>query len=92
MNDLRVEFLGQILRGEGRDVIAPFTLSGKLRSDGVVELIKQYKDRHHVLYVGTYDGEGTFHGRWDIGGYQGEWTIRLIGSPDQHDSEIQDVG
>ena len=30
-----------------------------------------------VLYVGTYDGEGTFSGHWQVGGDHGLWLISM---------------
>ncbi|MEZ6149344.1 MAG: hypothetical protein R3C09_04410 [Pirellulaceae bacterium] len=56
-----------------------------MRSDGTVEFVKQYTGRHTVLYVGQYDGEGTFYGTWDIDGYRGQWSIKVIQS-DAHGS------
>lgn len=93
MTDLVMEFHGRAITGAGCDVIEKFTLSGNIRQDGSVELMKQYNHRHSVLYVGVYDGEGTFNGRWDIGGYQGEWSIRLL--KPRHSSteeDIQEIG
>ena len=93
MNDLKLDFRGPTIFGQGSDIIAPFTISGKVRPDGSVEIIKKYDLRHSVLYVGTYDGEGTLCGRWDIGGYQGEWSIRLLrASASQGDESIQEIG
>jgi hypothetical protein len=77
MNELKLDFRGPTIAGSGTDVIAPFTIAGKFRNDGTVELLKQYYRRHSVLYVGNYDGEGTLCGRWDIAGFQGEWLIQL---------------
>jgi|694.fasta_scaffold01452_25 hypothetical protein len=92
MSDLLLDFRGPILSGQGRDVVAAFTLTGKIRPDGSVEILKQYQRRHSVLYVGTYDGEGSMCGRWDIGGYQGQWSIRLLKSSTSSLDEIQDIG
>lgn len=93
MNELVLNFRGPSIIGHGRDVIAPFSMAGKVRPDGSVEILKQYRDRHSVLYVGTYDGEGLLNGRWDIGGYQGEWSIKLL-KPTQasSDDDIQEIG
>ncbi len=92
MNDLFLDFRGPSILGRGRDMIARFTLAGKVRSDGSVELIKQYENRHSVLYVGVYDGEGALNGRWDIGGYQGEWSIRLLKSNQvTSDDDIREI-
>lgn len=93
MSALKLDFQGPTIWGEGSDIIAKFTLSGKVRPDGSVEILKQYKNRHSVLYVGTYDGEGTLCGRWDISGYQGEWSIRLSRhSTAPHEDDIRDIG
>jgi hypothetical protein len=94
MNNLKIDFRGPTIFGQGSDIIAPFTITGKLRPDGSVEIIKKYDQRHTVLYVGTYDGEGSLTGRWDIGGYQGEWSIRLqrAAGSQQSDQSIQDIG
>jgi len=91
MSDLVLDIQGPSIAGQGRDSIAAFTLSGSLRPDGSVELLKQYRHRHSVLYVGNYDGEGTFNGRWDIGGHQGEWAIRLLKSSSANDHDIQEI-
>jgi hypothetical protein len=92
MSNLVLDFQGASITGQGRDVIAPFELSGKLRPDGSVEILKQYRYRHSVLYVGNYDGEGTLSGSWDIGGHQGAWSIRLLKSQVANDDNIQDIG
>jgi len=92
MQDLVLDFLGNSLVGHGSDLVAPFTLTGNVRQDGSVEILKQYRHRHSVLYVGSYDGEGTFSGRWDIGGHQGEWLIRLLRSSGATlDDDIQEI-
>jgi hypothetical protein len=92
MNDLQLEFRGPTIYGRGTDIISPFTISGKLRPDGSVELIKKYDQRHTVLYVGTYDGEGSLNGKWDIGGYQGEWSIKFQRSNSAEEDDIQEIG
>ncbi len=91
MSELKLDFRGPTIFGQGRDIIAPFTLAGKVRSDGSVELMKQYHGRHSVLYVGHYDGEGTLRGRWDISGYQGEWSIKLLRSSSADSDSILDI-
>ena len=78
MHQLQIAFQGSHIEGSGVDLIAPFTLTGNLRSDGAVEIVKQYSGRHTVLYVGQYDGEGTLYGDWDIDGYRGLWSIKLL--------------
>lgn len=92
MRDLQLDIQGPSIIGQGTDIVAPFTLTGKFRPDGSVELLKRYQGRHQVLYVGTYDGEGTLRGRWDIAGYQGEWSIRLMSrNQPAGDDEIQEI-
>ncbi len=92
MHELRIEFTGAAVVGSGVDLIAPFSLSGKLRPDGAVEFVKQYLGRHSVLYVGQYDGEGTFHGTWDIEGYRGNWSIKVVAPEGGKDQEFDEVG
>ncbi len=77
MDELKLDFVGPTIVGEGHDIIAQFTMTGKIRADGSVEILKQYRNRHSVLYVGHYDGEGTMCGKWDISGYQGHWSINF---------------
>jgi hypothetical protein len=89
MHQLHIAFQQSQIVGSGVDMIAPFTLTGNLRSDGVVEIVKQYTGRHTVLYVGQYDGEGTLYGDWDIDGYRGLWSIKLL-QLDQADSEREE--
>lgn len=94
MHQLVIHFEQSQIVGSGIDLIAPFTLNGNLRPDGVVEIVKQYAARHAVLYVGQYDGEGTFYGTWDIDGLQGQWSIKVVrpeGQSDFKDQEIDDV-
>lgn len=90
MLDLILDFQGPTFNGHGRDVVANFTMSGSVRQDGSVEILKRYRHRHSVLYVGHYDGEGTLNGRWDIEGHQGEWSIRLLKSSGSQKDDIQD--
>ena len=94
MHQLRIRFQHSQIEGSGIDLIAPFTLTGKMRPDGAVEIVKQYTARHTVLYVGQYDGEGTLYGTWDIDGHQGQWSIKLLRPEGQtaiQDQEIDDV-
>lgn len=88
MHQLVIYFQHSQIEGSGIDLIAPFTLRGTVRPDGAVEILKQYAAHHTVLYVGQYDGEGTFYGTWDIDGHQGQWSIKIIRSEGQ--AEIQD--
>ena len=82
---------GSQVSGSGTDLIAPFTLQGRIRDDGTLEMIKQYQNRHSVLYVGLYDGEGHFYGTWDIDGYQGKWAIRFLAADHADPKDIQEI-
>ncbi len=86
MHQLQIAFQQTHITGSGVDMIAPFMLTGSLRTGGTVEFVKQYTDRHTVLYVGQYDGEGTFYGTWDIEGHRGQWSIKVI-EPDRRPSD-----
>ncbi|MCA9132325.1 MAG: hypothetical protein KDA45_04195 [Planctomycetales bacterium] len=78
MRELQLGFSGHCIEGHGVDVVAPFSLTGLLRPDGTVQIVKQYLGRHTVQYVGHYDGEGTLFGQWGIGGCRGDWSIKLL--------------
>ena len=91
MHNLELYIADQQLSGSGTDIIAAFTLQGRLRPDGYVEIIKQYERRHWVLYVGQYDGEGTLYGTWEVGGSQGEWSIKILGPAEHRSLEIQEI-
>lgn len=59
--------------GGGTDVIGPFTVAGECDpATGAVALLKMYRGKHTVEYVGRPDGEGCIGGEWavneDIGG------------------------
>ncbi len=66
MGPLVLRFHDGIIEGEGRDVIGPFTFEGEYDPQGAIRMVKQYLGRHQVLYQGTYDGEGTIFGQWQI--------------------------
>lgn len=91
MENLELVFHGARIEGSGVDIIAPFELSGTLRTDGTVEILKKYEYRHSVVYVGRYDGEGTLYGTWAIGGQRGEWSIHLERSRAQSEMEIREI-
>lgn len=90
MESLLLEIDGDRIRGEGQDIVAPFTLDGHLSTDGLARIRKQYVGQHQVLYVGQFDGEGTFRGTWDIQGYRGEWLIRLTAAVDSQRAPIEE--
>ena len=77
MDDLILQFDGHRLAGSGVDVVGPFTLNGRINTDGVI-IEKQYLGRHAVEYLGDYDGEGTMRGLWSIYGVGGEWMIKIV--------------
>lgn len=91
MTALQVEFKDKQLIGRGNDVIGAFTLNGTVHESGQVVIAKQYNGHHNVLYVGTYDGEGTFAGHWQIGGDRGRWLISLCRTGEQSTAEITEI-
>lgn len=52
MYDLLICIDGARIRGTGTDIIAAFTLDGRLRMGGAVEMLKRSQLQHSVLYVG----------------------------------------
>jgi hypothetical protein len=80
MDDLCLSFAAGRVEGSGTDIVGPFLLSGLIADDGTLVMDKQYIGQHTVQYVGTYDGEGTLSGTWQIGRDQGPWLIRLVRS------------
>jgi len=87
MTSLQVLFQDKRLIGRGIDIVGKFELDGTLHSNGQVVIVKQYVGRHKVLYVGTYDGEGTFSGHWQIGNDHGRWLISMNHRANPKDSE-----
>ncbi len=90
MEQLKISMHGKRFSGFGTDIVSDFELQGRFRTDGYVEILKQYRDRHVVVYVGQYDGEGILSGEWDISGYRGKWSIRLM-RPLSAESDIQEL-
>ena len=66
MSDFRLRFAEGAIDGDGVDVVGRFTFRGAYDERGQVRLVKQYIDRHAVLYVGTPDGEGSIAGTWTV--------------------------
>lgn len=91
MQDLSLQISKNHIWGSGKDIVSPFTFEGRVREDGAVELIKQYQDRHSVVYVGQYDGEGTLAGTWDIHGYRGQWSIKFLGPAQDRGDAIEEI-
>ncbi|MDX1929598.1 MAG: hypothetical protein SFV81_23930 [Pirellulaceae bacterium] len=81
MEDLVIEFSTGLIRGSGRDVVGEFEMYGTMDQDGRVKIVKQYVGRHQVVYVGSYDGEGTMFGSWLIEMLTGSWSIKLLRAP-----------
>jgi hypothetical protein len=78
MENLVLEFQDGEIRGQGDDIVGPFTFQGHLAPNGRVLLNKYYRYQHRVLYEGQYDGEGTIFGQWSIGPwYRGDFMLRL---------------
>jgi hypothetical protein len=77
MHELTISLLDGHLRGQGRDIIGPFTLTGQVVQCQVA-ILKRYLGQHSVEYYGTYDGEGTFAGHWRIDAAEGRWLIKLV--------------
>ncbi len=51
------------IAGEGRDVVGRFTVRGDYdEATGAVRMVKQYLDKHWVLYIGQPDAEGKPQG------------------------------
>lgn len=91
MTELELHIRDQQVVGKGVDIIAPFGLAGSIR-DGIVELRKSYELKHSVIYVGQYDGEGTFWGTWTIGKDRGKWTIHIRKNQKSNLSSTCEIG
>ena len=62
-------FSNGIIRGEGKDPVAPFAVKGTYNADsGKVSITKTYTD-YHVFYDGLADGDGI----------RGDWSIPYFG-------------
>jgi hypothetical protein len=63
---LRLTFAGGSLRGEGSDLVGPFTMDGNYKlQDGRCWWTKRYTGRHDVSYSGYNEGKGIW-GVWEI--------------------------
>lgn len=80
--------------GQGSDIIGPFTFSGDYdEATGTVRMVKQYIDKHQVLYVGHPDGEGSIQGTWSIGPlHKGSFLLRPQVQKPSGDEPIQEIG
>ncbi len=77
MLELRLGFHQGQITGHGYDIVGPFVFSGAISEGGQVGMVKQYIDRHAVLYIGAHDGEGSMWGEWRIGPIRGRWAIKM---------------
>ncbi len=92
MENLQLSFSNQMIVGQGQDIVGPFELRGLITPTGSVQLRKKYLQKHEVMYLGTYDGEGTMAGNWRIGELSGRWLISLRRSRAQVlDHEIKEI-
>lgn len=92
MRELVLRFADDEVTGEGRDCIGPFTFRGQCDAAGAVTLVKQYIDRHQVMYRGLHDGEGTIFGRWSIGPFSsGTFALAPVVKPPPVDAPILDL-
>ncbi|MCA9047920.1 MAG: hypothetical protein KDA89_04290 [Planctomycetaceae bacterium] len=91
MQPLQLRLHQNQLTGAGQDIVGEFRLSGELKADGTLRLVKQYLGRHQVLYAGIYDGEGTLSGVWDVGFDHGRWLIRFNKVASQTTPDITDL-
>ena len=81
MTDLRLRFVDGEIIGHGSDLVGEFVLNGTITGDRV-SMFKQYNNKHQVGYPGTFDGEGTLQGLWNMDHVGGRWLIKIVGTPD----------
>jgi hypothetical protein len=94
MRAFELHFSAGRVSGAGRDMVGPFTVAGDYDpATGAVRLVKQYRDKHAVLYVGHPDGEGSIAGTWSIGeNYRGSFLLRPVLPKPTGDEPIQEIG
>ncbi len=79
MDELTLAFDDGHVSGAGTDVVGDFVFRGHINQAGI-RLVKQYIGQHQIEYLGTYDGEGIYFGKWSYAGYlSGKWLIRVNG-------------
>jgi hypothetical protein len=70
--ELRLQFRGGSITGEGRDWVGPFIVRGRYDiADGRCHWQKRYLARHDVYYKGFNEGKGIW----------GVWEIRSVADP-----------
>ncbi|MEL6594127.1 MAG: hypothetical protein AAFQ68_28750 [Bacteroidota bacterium] len=77
MESLMMRIDGDKISGSGYDMVGMFRFEGTLAEDQSVVMIKDYFDRHRVLYKGTYDGKCLMKGIWTLSFMKGPWEIRF---------------
>jgi hypothetical protein len=93
MTPFFLTFAGEIVTGQGRDIIGQFTFAGEYdATTGQVRLVKQYIGKHQVFYLGQPDGEGSIQGTWHIGDHKGPFLIRPALQKPRGDEPIQEMG
>ncbi len=64
--ELHLTFLAGTMRGEGRDWVGPFIVTGRYETTtGKCWWTKRYIGKHDVAYQGFNEGRGIW-GRWEI--------------------------
>ena len=91
MHDLTLRFHGSSITGEGWDCVGQFTLEGEWMDNSEVRIVKRYMGRHHVVYAGRHDGEGTLFGVWALAGDEGTFAMRPNLSRDSRDRPITEL-
>jgi hypothetical protein len=67
--ELQLTFQNGRIRGEGRDRVGEFLMTGEYKlPDGTCTIWKQYVGRHQVTYSGYNEGKGIW-GVWTIAAY-----------------------
>ena len=94
MMELDLSFSQGNLKGEGRDRVGDFVLTGRYPlGDGKCHWTKRYVGKHDVFYEGFNEGKGIW-GVWQIppshgdGGYRGGFNIWPEGMADPTNSSL----
>jgi hypothetical protein len=80
---MTLEFADGLVRGDGIDGIAAFTIEGEYRVDqGEVRMgwIKTYERAHSVLYLGELHG-AVIRGEWRLAGGRGGFALEPARGP-----------
>jgi hypothetical protein len=94
MMELNLSFSQGNMKGEGRDRVGDFVLTGKYTlNDGKCHWTKRYVGKHDVYYEGFNEGKGIW-GVWQIppsrgdAGYRGGFNIWPEGMADPTNSSL----